>query len=98
VMVADTLDKAFYLSEEKPPNVILLDLNMPGLSGKEMLHKIKSHVLLSHVPVVICSSDAYEETIASIKLLGADGYIVKPISSFGQLYNEIVKFNHLTLS
>lgn len=98
VMVADTLDKALYLSEEKPPNVILLDLNMPGLSGKEMLFRIKSHELLSHVPVVICSSDAYEETITEIKLLGADGYIVKPISSFGQLYNEIVKFNHLTLS
>ena len=98
VMVADTLDKALYLSEEKPPNVILLDLNMPGLSGKQMLQKIKSHALLSHVPVIICSSDAYEETITEIKLLGADGYIVKPISSFGQLYNEIIKFNHLTLS
>jgi signal transduction histidine kinase/CheY-like chemotaxis protein len=98
VMVADTLDKALYLSEEKPPNLILLDLNMPGLSGKQMLQKIKSHELLSHVPVIICSSDAYEETITEIKLLGADGYIVKPISSFGQLYNEIVKFNHLTLS
>lgn len=98
VMVADTLDKALYLSEEKPPSVILLDLNMPGLSGKEMLFRIKSHELLSHVPVVICSSDAYEETITQIKLLGADGYIVKPISSFGQLYNEIIKFNHLTLS
>lgn len=98
VMVADTLDKALYLSEEKPPNLILLDLNMPGLSGKQMLQKIKSHALLSHVPVIICSSDAYVETIAEIKLLGADGYIVKPISSFGQLYNEIIKFNHLTLS
>jgi signal transduction histidine kinase len=98
VMVADTLDKALWLSEEKPPNIILLDLNMPGISGKEMLHKIKSHVSLSHVPVIICSSDAYEETIAEIKLLGANGYIVKPISSFNQLYNEIIKFNHLTLS
>jgi signal transduction histidine kinase/CheY-like chemotaxis protein len=98
VMVADTLDKGLWLSEEKAPNVILLDLNMPGLSGKEMLHKIKSHASLSHVPVIICSSDAYEETITEIKLLGADGYIVKPISSFNQLYNEIIKFNHLTLS
>lgn len=98
VMVADTLDKGLWLSEEKPPNIILLDLNMPGISGKEMLHKIKSHPSLSHVPVIICSSDAYEETITEIRLLGADGYIVKPISSFSQLYNEIIKFNHLTLS
>jgi signal transduction histidine kinase len=98
VMIADTLDKGLWLSEEKPPNVILLDLNMPGLSGKEMLHKIKSHASLSEVPVIICSSDAYEETITEIKLLGANGYIVKPISSFSQLYNEIIKFNHLTLS
>ncbi|SFE17188.1 Signal transduction histidine kinase [Chitinophaga sp. CF118] len=98
VMVADTLDKALLLSEEKTPNVILLDLNMPGLTGKEMLQKIKSHQLLSHVPVIICSSDAYEETITEIKILGADGYIIKPISSFNQLYNEIVKFNYLTFS
>jgi CheY-like chemotaxis protein len=98
VMIAETLERGLDLSEENPPNVILLDLNMPGLSGKEMLQKIKSHILLSHVPVIICSSDAFEETIQEIKLLGADGYIVKPISSFNQLYNEIVKFNHLTLS
>jgi signal transduction histidine kinase/CheY-like chemotaxis protein len=98
VMVAETLEKALYLSEEKQPSLILLDLNMPGLTGKEMLQKIKSHVSLSHVPVIICSSDAFEETISEIRLLGADGYIVKPISSSTQLYNEIVKFNHLTLS
>lgn len=98
VMVAETLDKALDLSEENQPNLILLDLNMPGLTGKEMLQKIKSHVSLSHVPVIICSSDAFEETIAEIRLLGADGYIVKPISSSSQLYNEIIKFNHLTLS
>jgi signal transduction histidine kinase/CheY-like chemotaxis protein len=98
VMVADTLDYGLAMSEQQSPNVILLDLNMPGLSGKDMLHKIKSHPLLSHIPVVICSSDAFEETIREIRSLGADGYIVKPITTFSQLYNEIVKFNHLTLS
>ena len=98
VMVAETLDIGLSIAEKQTPNVILLDLNMPGLSGKEMLQKIKSHPLLSHIPVVICSSDAFEETIREIRLLGADGYIVKPITTFSQLYNEIIKFNHLTLS
>lgn len=98
VKTEDSLDKGILSAGEQLPNLIMLDLNMPGLSGKEMLQKIKSHQLLSHVPVIICSSDAYEETISAVRMLGADGYIVKPISSFSQLYNEIIKFNHLTLS
>jgi signal transduction histidine kinase len=93
VMVADSLDNGLWLANEQPPNLILLDLNMPGISGKDMLYKIKHHPLLSHVPVIICSADAYEETIADMKTLGADGYVVKPITSSSDLYNEIVKFS-----
>ncbi|TWW01113.1 response regulator [Chitinophaga pinensis] len=66
---------------------------MPGISGKEMLYKIKHHPRLADIPVIICSADAYEETIADMKNFGADGYLVKPITTSSQLYNEIIKFS-----
>jgi signal transduction histidine kinase len=91
VMVADSLDNGLWLANEQPPDLILLDLNMPGISGKDMLYKIKHHPRLADVPVIICSADAYEETIADMKNFGADGYLVKPITTSSQLYNEIVK-------
>jgi len=92
VMVADSLENGLRLASEQAPNLILLDLNMPGISGKDMLYKIKHHSQLAHVPVIICSADAYEETITDMKNLGADGYLVKPITSASALYNEIIKF------
>lgn len=92
VMVADSLENGLWLANEQPPNLILLDLNMPGISGKDMLYKIKHHPLLAQVPVIICSGDAYEETIADMKNLGADGYLVKPIANASALYSEIIKF------
>ena len=93
VMVADSLDNALWLANERPPNLILLDLNMPGISGKDMLYKIKHHPQLADVPVIICSADAYEETITDMKNFGADGYLVKPITTSSELYNEIIKFS-----
>lgn len=98
VMLADSFEKGLWLANEQPPNLILLDLNMPGFSGKEMLYKIKNHPQLADVPVIICSADAYEETIADMKNFGADGYLVKPITTSSQLYNEIVKFSRTVAS
>jgi signal transduction histidine kinase len=92
VLVAESLNNGLWLASEKPPNLILLDLNMPGEGRQDMLKKIREQPFLTNVPVIICSADAYEETISEMKQYGADGYIVKPIKSPTELYNEIVRF------
>jgi CheY-like chemotaxis protein len=65
----------------KPQTVdlILLDINMPGMSGLEMLGHMRHESGLQHLPVVICSSSAYDKDITRAAELGALGYITKPV-------------------
>ena len=62
------------------PDLILLDLNMPGMGGKEFLRQIKCDSELCTIPVVILTtSDADHDILESYKLQAA-GYINKPVS------------------
>ncbi len=61
------------------PDLILLDLNMPRMNGKEFLAEIKKDPELSVIPVVVLTtSDVERDVVASYKL-GAAGYITKPV-------------------
>ena len=61
------------------PVLILLDLKMPRIDGREVLEEIKSHPTLKHVPVVVLTSSAQERDIAQGYELGANAYVVKPV-------------------
>jgi CheY-like chemotaxis protein len=62
------------------PDLILLDLNMPGMGGKEFLRRIKSDPDLMTIPVVILTtSDSDKDILESFKLQAA-GYIKKPVN------------------
>lgn len=60
------------------PDLVLLDLNLPGLSGHEVLATIKSDPDLAAIPVVILSSSGAEEDIRRCYDAQANGYILKP--------------------
>lgn len=61
------------------PDLILLDLNMPRMDGREFLSRIKQDDALCMIPVIILTtSDVERDVMASFKL-GAAGYIVKPV-------------------
>ena len=60
------------------PNLIILDLNLPKLNGKEILAKLKVNLCLCHIPVIIYSSSSDEKDINECYELGASCYIVKP--------------------
>ena len=61
------------------PDVILLDLNLPGIGGMELCGRFKSDPRLSHVPIIMLTG-AYKEVKDRVKGLGrgADDYILKP--------------------
>jgi len=64
--------------------IVLLDLNMPGIGGRETLNLIKADRALRRTPVVILTTSSAQVDIAAAYDAGANSYIVKP-SSFGSL-------------
>ncbi len=71
------------------PDLILLDLNMPGKDGRESLAEIKADPELRSIPVVVLTTSSAEEDILRTYDLGCAGYITKPTSFQGLL--DVVK-------
>ena len=66
------------LAEEKP-DAILLDINMPEVSGLDMLEFIRRRAGLKNLPVIMLSTEAADVTVDKAMSLGADGYVTKPV-------------------
>lgn len=62
------------------PGLILLDLNMPRLDGREALSRIKSDASLKRIPVVVLTTSKAEEDVFRSYDLGANSYITKPVT------------------
>lgn len=62
------------------PDLILLDLNLPKIDGREVLDNIKSDENLCHIPVVVLTSSEAEQDILETYELHANSYVVKPIN------------------
>ena len=67
------------------PNLVLLDLKLPGIDGFEVLRQVKSAPILKRLPVVILTSSKEEGDRALTYDIGANSYIVKPVSFDGFL-------------
>jgi CheY-like chemotaxis protein len=67
------------------PNLILLDLKMPGIDGFEVLRRLKTTPVLKRLPVIVLTSSREEGDRALSYDLGANSYLVKPVSFEGFL-------------
>ena len=76
------------------PRVILLDLNMPGMDGRDVLTSIASNRKLLHIPVVVMTPSSAEEDIEECYALGARSFLTKPGDSkeFLQILAEFKRF------
>lgn len=71
------------------PNVILLDLNMPGLDGFEVLDHLKQSARHQHIPVVVLTTSDAPAHKERAYQLGANGFLTKPTTQQG--LNEIAE-------
>jgi len=71
------------------PDLVLLDLNLPGKDGREVLAEIKQDPLLKHIPVVIVTTSSAEEDILKSYGLHANCYITKPVN-----FDQFIKVVH----
>jgi len=74
----------FAAAGESPrPGLILLDLNMPRMDGREALQKIKDDPELRSIPVIILTTSKAEEDIIRTYDLGVNSFITKPVTFLG---------------
>lgn len=79
LLTADSGEQGIALALEKLPDLILLDINMPGMDGFAVLQQLQENPLTRHLPVIAISANAMQRDIARGKEAGFVDYITKPI-------------------
>ena len=94
-VVVDGVEALAFLLRQPPyetaptPDLILLDLNLPKMGGREVLAEIKRHPSLRSIPVVVLTSSDAEQDISKSYQLGANCYVTKPVGL--QAFQSIVR-------
>jgi len=99
-VVEDGMRALAYLRREgvygqaRRPDLILLDLNLPKMDGREVLAEIKGDEQLKKIPVVVLTTSDYEEDISQSYSLGANCYVTKPVGleEFAHIVKTIEDF------
>ena len=81
-------EEALQILEDKAnmPDIILLDLNMPKISGIEFLKIIKANEDLKHIPTIILTTSSNQKDLLECYRTGMSGYVLKPLK-----YEDYVK-------
>ena len=75
------------------PDLILLDLNMPIMDGREVLAEINADEVLKHIPVVVLTTSSADQDILGMYKLRCSSYIIKPVD-FDQFQRVIREFGN----
>ena len=67
-------------AEAPRPDLILLDLNLPRMDGREVLREVKDDPILKTIPVIVLTTSAAEEDILKSYELHANAYVTKPVA------------------
>jgi len=73
-------DEGVALAERERPDLILMDIQLPGLDGYEATRRIKANPDLAKIPIIVVTSYALSGDEAKAMAAGANGYVSKPFS------------------
>ena len=88
VQSADSGERAIDLAYELRPDLVLMDVMMPGLDGPSTFRRMRESALLTEIPVIFMTAKVLPAEIAQLLKLGAIGVIVKPFDPL-KLYGEL---------
>jgi chemotaxis family two-component system response regulator Rcp1 len=99
-VASDGVEAMAFLRREPPhqeaptPDLILLDLNLPRMDGREVLEQLKIDPLLLRIPVVVLTSSDAEQDVVRSYDLHANAYVTKPVDleGFGKIVRGIESF------
>jgi CheY-like chemotaxis protein len=86
VAFAETGEQGLELARQQPPDLVLLDMMLPGIDGMEVCDKLKRDIGAISVPVVALSGRSERELGAAARGIGCVKYLEKPISPLNVLY------------
>jgi DNA-binding response OmpR family regulator len=92
VILARDGEEALQILKKVKPDLILLDIILPKISGFELMEKLKSDPTFSATPIVIVSNLSQESDIERGEMLGAIGYFVKAKLSIQELVQQVRNF------
>jgi two-component system cell cycle response regulator DivK len=76
---AETGYQSLDMATKRPPDLILMDINIPGMDGLETTVKFKQNDDLAHIPVIALTANAMKGDKERCLAAGCDGYLQKPI-------------------
>jgi CheY-like chemotaxis protein len=80
VRVARTAEDGITLAVKEPPDLVLMDLQLPGIDGMEALRRLRENPRTAYIPVVAVTAQAMKQDRERALDAGFNGYIEKPIS------------------
>ena len=78
LITTQTAEEGLSIAEQELPQLILMDLNLPGMDGTTALKKLKQNKITAHIPVIAITADAMPSQVAQGIRAGFDCYLSKP--------------------
>ncbi|MCL4297069.1 MAG: response regulator [Anaerolineae bacterium] len=94
MLEAETGMDSLVIAAERTPDLILMDVNIPGMDGLETTAKMKQNPRLAHIPVIALTANAMKGDKERCLAAGCDGYMQKPVG-VSDLRREITRYSAL---
>ncbi len=91
MLEAETGLDSLVIAAERTPDLVLMDVNIPGMDGLETTAKMKQNPRLAHIPVIALTANAMKGDKERCLAAGCDGYMQKPVG-VSDLRREIARY------
>ncbi|HEX9278482.1 MAG TPA: response regulator [Casimicrobiaceae bacterium] len=82
---AGTAEAGIALARERVPDLVLMDIQLPGISGIEAIARLRADATTADIPVIAVTASVMQHDLKQITDAGFDGYVAKPINLRGFL-------------